>query len=90
LFINLNIDYGEAVNTRELIEIVATNVEGTDWQETLTEQADIVGNPDKRQGAWGACDTRVCALGWSPTPLDRALASYVDGVRGSITDNASR
>jgi nucleoside-diphosphate-sugar epimerase len=28
---------------------------------SVTEQADIVGNPDKRHGAWGAYDTRVCA-----------------------------
>jgi dTDP-glucose 4,6-dehydratase len=83
-----NIAYGEAVSIRQLIEIVAATVEGTDWQETLPEQADIVGNPDKRHGAWGAYDnSRLRALGWSPTPLDQALTSYVNWVRESIVFN---
>jgi UDP-glucose 4-epimerase len=86
-----NIAYGKAVSIRELIEIVAATVEGTYWQETLPEQADIVGNPDKRHGAWGAYDnSRLRALGWSPTPLDQALTNYVSWVRESITANASK
>ena len=86
-----NIAYGEAVSIRELIEIVAATVDGIDWQETLLEQADIVGSPDKRHGAWGAYDnSRLRALGWLPTPLDRALTSYVDWVRESMIANESK
>ena len=86
-----NIAYGEAVSIRELIEIVAATVERTDWQETLPDQADIVGNPGKRHGAWGAYDnSRLRALGWSPTPLDQALTSYVGWVRESMAASAAK
>jgi hypothetical protein len=77
-----NIAYGEAVSIRELIETVATLVPGTSWQETAAQQADIVGYPDKRRGAWGAYDnSRLRELGWSPTPLAAAFAEYLDWLR---------
>jgi nucleoside-diphosphate-sugar epimerase len=86
-----NISYGEIVSIRQLLEIVAAHVEDTDWQETLPEQADIVGNPDRRLGAWGAYDnSRLRALGWSPTPLHQALTSYVDWVRETMAASESR
>ena len=85
-----NISYGEAVSIGELIEIVAAHVAGTQWQETTPQQADIVGSPDKRRGAWGAYDnTRLRALGWSPTSLPEALTSYVDWMRGSMSSAES-
>jgi nucleoside-diphosphate-sugar epimerase len=77
-----NIAYGEAVSIRELIETVATLVPGTGWQETTPDQADVVGYPHKSHGAWGAYDnSRLRALGWSPTPLAQAFAEYVDWLR---------
>jgi len=77
-----NIAYGEAVSIRELIETVARLVPGTSWQETTLEQADIVGYPDRRRGAWGAYDnSRLRALGWLPTPLADAFAEYLDWLR---------
>ena len=80
-----NISYGEAVSIGELIEIVAAHVAGTQWLETTPQQADIVGSPDKRYGASGAYDnTRLRALGWSPTSLPEALTSYVDWMRDSM------
>jgi nucleoside-diphosphate-sugar epimerase len=77
-----NIAYGEAVSIRELIETVAALVPGTSWQESTPDKADIVGYPDKRRGAWGAYDnSRLRALGWSPTPLADAFAQYLDWLR---------
>jgi UDP-glucose 4-epimerase len=77
-----NIAYGEAVSIRELIETVAALVPGTSWQESTPDKADIVGHPDKRRGAWGAYDnSRLRALGWSPTPLADAFAQYLDWLR---------
>jgi len=73
-----NIAYGKAVSIRELIETVAELVPGTRWQEAAAQQADIVGFPDKRHGAWGAYDnSRLRALGWSPMPLAQAVADYL-------------
>jgi nucleoside-diphosphate-sugar epimerase len=77
-----NIAYGQAVSVRELIETVAALVPGTRWRETDAHQADIVGYPDKRRGAWGAYDnSRLRALGWSPMPLAEAFANYLDWMR---------
>jgi hypothetical protein len=46
------------------------------------EQADVIGYPDRRRGPWGAYDnSRLRALGWSPTPLADAFAEYVDWLR---------
>ena len=82
-----NIAYGEAVSIRELIELVASRVAGTRWQETSAPLADLIGHPDKRRGAWGAYDnSRLRALGWSPTPLPEALASYIDWLREAAGD----
>jgi nucleoside-diphosphate-sugar epimerase len=86
-----NIAYGEAVSIRALIEIVANRVAGTEWQETSAQQADLVGYPDRRRGAWGAYDnTRLRALGWSPTPLHQALTSYVDWVDETMAASESK
>jgi UDP-glucose 4-epimerase len=77
-----NIAYGQAVSIRELIETVAALVPGTRWQETDAQQADIVGYPEQRRGAWGAYDnSRLRALGWSPMPLADAFANYLDWMR---------
>jgi len=77
-----NIAYGEAVSIRELVETVAALVPGTRWRETDARQADIVADPERRRGAWGAYDnSRLRALGWSPMPLAEAFADYLDWMR---------
>ena len=77
-----NVAYGETVSIRHLIEIVAARVDGLEWESCAAEEADIVGFPQKRSGAWGAYDTaRLRALGWSPMPIAQALGDYVDWAR---------
>lgn len=77
-----NIAYGEAASLARLCELVAAAVPGARWLETPAAEADIVADPGRRSGAWGAYDvSRLRALGWSPTPLAEALADYVAWMR---------
>ena len=86
-----NIAYGEPVSIRQLIEIVAGLVAGTQWRETALQEAEIVGFPERQRGAWGAYDNaRLRALGWAPMPIAKALANYVDWARENDADSADR
>lgn len=77
-----NVSYGEAASIARLLELVAGCVPGTHWEEASAEVADITGDPQQRHGAAGAYDnSRLRALGWSPTPLDEAMANYIDWIR---------
>jgi UDP-glucose 4-epimerase len=80
-----NISSGEAASIRELIEAVAKKVPEMNWDEVEPRLADIVGDTSHKFGSWGAYDnSRLRALGWSPMPLDLALADYVDWVRQEL------
>ncbi len=78
-----NIAYGEPVTLGGLADIVASAVPGFVWSETTDDSATLTGNPSRTTGAWGAYDvSRLKAdTGWSPRPLEDAIADYVAWVR---------
>ncbi len=78
-----NIAYGETASLARLCELVAAIVPGAGWVAAPAVEADIVADPGRRLGAYGAYDnSRLRALGWAPMPLGDALADYVAWVRG--------
>lgn len=80
--VTFNIAFGEAVSIRELIQAAAAVLPRLEWEAVAPAQADLVGYPEKRRGAWGAYDnSRLRALGWAPMSIDAAMADYVDWVR---------
>ncbi|MEM7122590.1 MAG: NAD(P)-dependent oxidoreductase [Pseudomonadota bacterium] len=78
-----NIAYGEPVTLAGLADIVASTVPGFTWSPTTNDDATLTGNPARKSGAWGAYDiTRLKGdTGWSPRPLNDAIADYVAWVR---------
>ncbi len=78
-----NIAYGEPITLGGLADIVASVVPGFSWSATTGDDATLTGNPSRKSGAWGAYDiTRLKTdAGWSPRPLNEAIADYVAWVR---------
>jgi len=77
-----NVAYGETATIGELLEIVARKLPGTRWQEVGDDGADVVHDPARRLGRWGAYDVSRLAdgHGWRPRPLEQALDAYIDWI----------
>lgn len=79
-----NIAYGEPVSLGALSDLICTVVPGASWREAAkADGADIVGDPKRIGGAWGAyaTDRLRSDTGWRPRPLDESLAGYAEWIR---------
>jgi UDP-glucose 4-epimerase len=79
-----NIAAGAVTSVEAILDTVRSILPDTRWVSSDPADADVVENPAKATGKWGAYDTgRLRALGWSPTPLRDGLADYLDWIRES-------
>jgi nucleoside-diphosphate-sugar epimerase len=79
-----NVAYGEPTTTGALLDIVGATIPGFRWRVTDAASANVVGDPTRRRGAWGAYDiARLAALGWAPRPLTQAIADYAAWIRAT-------
>jgi nucleoside-diphosphate-sugar epimerase len=77
-----NVSLGLPATVAEILGHVQAAVPGFRWRVTAKEDANVVENPSRTRGAWGAYDNaRLRAIGWSPRPLAEAIADYVAWVR---------
>ena len=79
-----NIAGGRAVTLAELSDLVRSVAPDGSWREADDgEEADVVGDPARRAGVWGAYDiSRIRAdVGWAPRPLRAGLADYAAWLR---------
>lgn len=77
-----NIAMGHTCRLGELVEWAAEKYPGFKAEIVPAEQADIVQDPARRDGMWGAYDnTRIRAeTGWGPRPVREALHAYMDWI----------
>ena len=75
-----NIAYGQAVTGAELIGHIADKLPGTRHELVPEDRAEVVQDPGRRAGQWGAYDiTRLTEdTGWRPRPLGEAFHDYID------------
>jgi nucleoside-diphosphate-sugar epimerase len=78
-----NIAQGEAVTLERLLETIRHIIPELRWEVRPQSECDIVMNPDRRFGRWGAYDINRLhrEVGWQPLGLEEALADYVRHVR---------
>jgi len=78
-----NVAYGEAVELGTLIERIRERVPALRCEVVPEAEANVVGDPNRRAGAWGAYDISRLRdeLGWRPAPLRRRLHEYLDWLR---------
>jgi UDP-glucose 4-epimerase len=79
-----NISYGEPESVASLVAITAEKVPLT-AREARRAEANIVCDPDRRHGQWGAYDTSRLRdeLGWTPVPLRQRVHEYIDWLRAN-------
>lgn len=76
-----NIAHGSVASVEDVLEALRSILPQTRWLATDERDADVVENPAKSSGKWGAYDIgRLRALGWRPTPLRDGLADYLDWI----------
>jgi UDP-glucose 4-epimerase len=73
-----NIASGSAKTLAYLAELTASLVPGTTWS-VDPEQANVVADPGRRLGQWGAYDISLMQreFGWAPGSLEHRLADYI-------------
>jgi UDP-glucose 4-epimerase len=79
-----NVASGATASIGELVSWVAEKVPGFSAEVVAPERADILQDPNLRDGMWGAYDvSRLGAdTGWQPRPTRAALHAYVDWLAG--------
>jgi UDP-glucose 4-epimerase len=79
-----NVASGATASIGELVSWVAEKVPGFRAEVVPPEQADILQDPNLRDGMWGAYDvSRLSAdTGWQPRPTREALHAYIDALAG--------
>jgi UDP-glucose 4-epimerase len=77
-----NIAMGHTTRLGELVEWAAEKYPGFHAEITPAEGADIVQDPTRVDGMWGAYDiSRISAeTGWRPRPVREALHAYMDWI----------
>jgi UDP-glucose 4-epimerase len=77
-----NIAMGQTTRLGELVEWAAEKYPGFHAEITTAEEADIVQDPTRVDGMWGAYDiSRISAeTGWRPRPVREALHAYMDWI----------
>ncbi len=77
-----NIATGRATRLGQLVEWAAEKYPGFHAQVTRAEDADIVQDPARIDGMWGAYDISRISVetGWKPRPVRDALHSYMDWI----------
>ena len=77
-----NIAMGQTARLGELVEWAAEKYPGFHAEITPAEEADIVQDPTRIDGMWGAYDiSRISAeTGWRPRSVREALHAYIDCV----------
>jgi len=77
-----NIAMGHTTRLYELVEWAAERYPGFHAEITSAEEADIVQDPTRADGMWGAYDiSRISAeTGWRPRPVREALHAYMDWI----------
>jgi UDP-glucose 4-epimerase len=77
-----NIATGHTTRLGELVEWAAEKYPGFHAAITSAEEADIVQDPTRLDGMWGAYDiSRIIAeTGWKPRPVREALHAYMDWI----------
>ena len=73
-----NVGSGRAETLATLAALTAGLVPGATWS-VRPDDANLVGDPGRRRGQWGAYDIARLAteFGWSPRPLAERLADYI-------------
>jgi UDP-glucose 4-epimerase len=73
-----NIGSGRVETLAHLAELITSLVPGAKWC-VDGERPNVVGDPTRRSGQWGAYDTSriVNEFGWSPRSITRRLADYI-------------
>ncbi|MGH8139961.1 MAG: NAD-dependent epimerase/dehydratase family protein [Steroidobacteraceae bacterium] len=77
-----NIAMGHTTRLDELVQWAAERYPGFHAEITSAEEADIVQDPARVDGMWGAYDiSRISAeTGWRPRPVREALHAYMDWI----------
>jgi nucleoside-diphosphate-sugar epimerase len=86
-----NVASGHAATVRTLIEIVAEKIP-VKHRLLSNNEANVICDPDRRYGQWGAYDVSRLReeLNWKPLPLRQRMHDYIDWLRGNeFGDNAS-
>ncbi|MGH6718196.1 MAG: NAD-dependent epimerase/dehydratase family protein, partial [Alphaproteobacteria bacterium] len=77
-----NIASGASATVGDVLGHVARAVPGFRWRLTAGSEANVVADPTRTRGAWGAYDvSRLAAHGWRPRPLGAALADYIGWIK---------
>ena len=77
-----NIGSGQTTRLGQLIEWAAEKCRGFQGEVVPADEADIVQDPNRMDGMWGAYDiSRLTAeTGWRPRPMREALHAYMDWI----------
>jgi nucleoside-diphosphate-sugar epimerase len=77
-----NVACGVPASIRDMVGWAAEKVPGFRAEIVTAEQADIVQDPTRSDGMWGAYDiSRISAeTGWRPRPMREALHAYMDWI----------
>jgi UDP-glucose 4-epimerase len=84
-----NVSTGQTTRLGELVEWAAEKCPGFRAEVVGVEEADIVQDPTRVDGMWGAYDnSRIHAeTGWRPRPVKEAFQAYMDWI---VQEGASR
>ncbi len=85
-----NVAYGQAVSIREMVMWAAEKVPGFSGEVTAADQADILQDPNLKDGMWGAYDiSRITGeTGWRPRPMRAAMHAYMDWIAAQRSGGA--
>jgi nucleoside-diphosphate-sugar epimerase len=77
-----NVAYGRAETIQMLLDITAEKVAFTS-RASSKDEANVVCDPDRRRGQWGAYDVSRLRdeLGWTPAPLRQRMHDYIEWLR---------
>jgi UDP-glucose 4-epimerase len=77
-----NVAVGQTTRLRDLVGWAAEKYPGFQAEITSVEDADIVQDPTRADGMWGAYDiSRLSAeTGWRPRPVKEAFQAYMDWI----------
>lgn len=77
-----NVAYGRAETVKTLVEITAEKIPVRS-RPSSKHEANVVCDPDRRRGQWGAYDISRLRdeLSWEPIPLRQRMHDYIDWLR---------
>ena len=84
-----NVAYGRAETIETLVRYAA-EVLPVQSHDVPPAEANVVCDPDRRAGQWGAYDNSRLRdeLGWSPAPLRQRIHEYIDWLKSSPSHQA--